>query len=335
MRSITLAALLVAALSAPAFAQQTPGYNLSMPGPDIAIGTEFDICLEAPPNSSLLLLVSDGLGSVPTKFGTLCLKVPFFLMIPITMPDSGILCFEACAVCGLIPPGMSFSLEFISAGPAPGQFGVSNCTTVTFFEGGACEPGSHVTFTQGAYGGNCNGNNPACLLQNNFANVFPNGLLMGDPDGIDADGIWALLLTSATAVKNFLPQGEARDPFDQDLVDPLDSAAGVLGGQLATAKINVAFDDAGLLDAWKSNPGGPPLGDLIFIEGVAEKLEYFTVREVIAFADLAVSGAATMPLDVDNDTIGDVTFQDLNVALTVLNENYDNGTVNNGNLAQP
>src|SRR5262245_25694568 len=159
MRYFIPAALLLAALSVPAFAQQTPGYVLSTPEGNVPIGVEFNICLEAPPNSTVFLLVSDAPGSVPTKFGTLCLQLPFFMIIPITMPDSGVVCFEACAVCGLVPPGMTVVLEFAAFGPDPGQVGLSNCRSMTFHEGGACEPGSHATFTQGAYGGNCNGNN--------------------------------------------------------------------------------------------------------------------------------------------------------------------------------
>jgi hypothetical protein len=334
MRQSLIAAFLVAAFSVPALAQQTAGVNLTI-NQFIPIGDEFELCLEGPPNSSVLLLVSNGPGSVQTKAGTLCLQLPFWLMIPLAIPDTGSICLPACTYCDQVPHGMSFMLQFVTMGPAPGQVGLSNCTSVTFVDGGYCNPGEHITFTQGAYGGTCNGNNPACVLQQQFPGVFPNGLLMGDADGIDGDGIFALLLTSADAVKAFLPQGGARDPFDQDATDPIDSAAGVLAGQLATAKINVAFDDAGALDPFKAVPGGPRLGDMIFVEDVHPKLLYRTVREVIHFADLAVSLEGTLPLDVDGDNLGDVGCEDLNVALTAVNENYDNGAGDHGHLADP
>lgn len=191
-----------------------------------------------------------------------------------------------------------------------------------------------MTYTQGAWGGTCAGDNPACLLQAHFDAVFPSGLLMGDQDGIDGDSEFALLLTSADAVKNFLPEGSTRKPFDIDDVDPTTSEAGVLSGQLTAAKINMAFDDAGLFDAKKSLPT-VKLGDLRYYSGVHALLLGMTVRDVIELTDQIISGAVPMPLDLDGDLAGDVSYDDLSVALDVFNNNYDNGDQNNLHFILP
>jgi len=47
------------------------------------------------------------------------------------------------------------------------------------------------------------------------------------------------------------------------------------------------------------------------------------------------SSVVPMPVDLDGDLVGDVTYEDLSHALTVLNQNFDNGTTNNYDLALP
>ncbi len=39
--------------------------------------------------------------------------------------------------------------------------------------------GDFCTRTQGGWGASCNGGNAGCILQNNFATVFPTGLTVG------------------------------------------------------------------------------------------------------------------------------------------------------------
>lgn len=78
------------------------------------------------------------------------------------------------------------------------------------------------------------------------------------------------------------------------------------------------------------------LCDLVFVAGVHSKLIGWTVRDLIGLADQAIAcelGAG--PFDVDGDSIGDVTFSNLNSALDVFNNNFDNCNTNNGNLELP
>jgi len=135
-------------------------------------------------------------------------------------------------------------------------------------------------------------------------------------------------------VENFLPSSAGPQALTQDETNPTDSTSNVFGGQLAAAKLNVDFDDAGIFDSMKSQTL-QKVGDLVFSDCVASALIGESVRDVIALADKAISGEILEPFDVDGDTIGDISFDDLNTALAKFNQNFDNGTVNEGCLEQP
>src|SRR5262249_46843065 len=154
--------------------------------------------------------------------------------------------------CDRVVPGFTLHVQFISLGPAAGQHGLSNPATFTFVDSGNCVPGQHIAFTESDYDGACPGSNAACLLLSHFATVFPQGLILGDPDGIDGDAQYAEVFTSAAAVQAFQPAASSLHPFFADALNPVDSEAGDLAGQLAIAKLNVGFDDAGALNPYKA-----------------------------------------------------------------------------------
>jgi len=310
----------------------TPGYVLDLPD-TVALGTSFDVCFEAPGGSLVFIVVSSSSGPLNTKFGTLCVGIPFITLWPLDMPAEGALCLRHDAGCDEALVGFTGYFQFVALGPNPGQYGISNSQCLTAVAGGACTP-QYATYTQGGWGAKCNGNNVACLRDAEFDNVFPGELILGDPDGDDADGIFALVLTDSQAVENFLPDGTTPEALAGDEVDPVNSSAGVLAGQLTAAKLNVGFDDADLFDSLK-DPAAGDLGDLIFVAGVADALIGESVRDVIALADKAISGEEQEPFDVDGDLVGDVSFSDISTALDVENSNFDNGNQNNGNLAEP
>ena len=312
------------------------GYEISAP-PIVAVGTPFGFCLYAPPNSTTVLLVGTEPGITPTKFGTLGLALPVPIIFIFPMPPTGQFCFPADrdVPCASDLIGATMYMQLIAIGPDEGQHGVSNRAAIQILDADACQsPGGLVTYTQGAWGGNCNGNNPACLLQANFVSVFPNGLILGDQDGIDGDSEFALVLTSSNAVKDFLPEGSTRKPFDHDAVDVTNSEAGVLSGQLAAAKINMAFDDAGVFDSQKAYLT-IKLGDLRYFDGIAEALIGMTVRDVIELTDQVISTAIPMPVDLSGGTLPVISYEDLSHALDVFNQNFDNGTINNLHFVLP
>jgi len=340
VRSITLAAVTAALAGVLSFGSAAqlgdPGYAIDSAS-IMTLGSPFEICFTAPPNSSVLLLIGTAPGSTPTKFGTLGLALPVQFLFVFPMNASGQFCLPPNRSVPCYPElaHVTMYMQLISVGPDPGQRGISNVKSIQIMDAGACSPpGQLVTYTQGAWGAKCNGGNAACLLQAHFASVYPNGLILGDPDGPDGDSEYALLLTSAQAVADFLPEGSTRKPFTKDDVDPTKSDAGVLSGQLAAAKINVDFDMAGLFDSQKSLPA-VKLADMIYVADVQPILFGRRVADVIALTDLVISGAVAMPVDLDGDSVGDLDYADLSQALDVLNQNFDNGTLNNHALALP
>jgi hypothetical protein len=74
---------------------------------------------------------------------------------------------------------------------------------------------------------------------------------------------------------------------------------------------------------------------MIFVSGVDPHLIGMSVQELIDLTEQCISGAVAMPVDLDGDLIPDVIYDDLSAALTVFNQNFDNGTVNNQHLAVP
>lgn len=302
----------------------------------VSIGEVFELCLHAPPSSTVVLLLSATPGSTPTKIGTLGMGLPLLAMITFPMPPSGQFCMPPDRNIPCYPEliNVTLYLQLAVIGDEPG---LSNTAAIKVVDTASCgEPGSFATFTQGAWGATCNGNNVACKLVAHFDTLFPNGLIVGDPDGADgdADGQYALVLTSAAAVAAFLPEGSSRQAFDHDAVDVTTSEAGVLSGQLTAALLNLAFDSAGIFDVYKSQTT-VFLTDLVFISDVHPLLVGRSVGEVVALANAAISGALPMPTDLDGDTVMDVTFEDLSSALAVFNTNFDNSTVNEAHLALP
>jgi hypothetical protein len=345
MRSILLASLPLALTlaSAPqALAGDcvgTPGYELLMPA-EVAIGKPFDTCITAPGNSFVLVLISASSNPIPTKYGTLCVNLPFLTMWHFVMPPSGNLCLPHLVECEPAVVGFTGHFQFVSIGPSPGTFGLSNGQSLTAIDDGSCddceelEQGDFVTFSQGGWGTKCAGNNPGCLRDEYFDVSLPGGLLLGDQDGIDGDNRFAVLLSTSKAVQDFLPSGGPSAKLAADVIDPTDKVGGSLAAQLAAAKLSVAFDDAGAFDSIK-NQTAVKLGDLVFAQDAPSKLLGWTVRDVIDLADRALSGELSAPIDVDNDGNGDVSLSELAGALDALNNNFDGGDANNGVLQLP
>lgn len=165
------------------------------------------------------------------------------------------------------------------------------------------------TQTQGGWGANPNGNNPATYLQANFASCFPNGVTIGCATGN------TLTLTSSNAVRIFLPSGSTPSQLPNDLVNPGGSYSNVLAGQLVAATISVTFDscdpDFGGASSW--------LGDATYVGGT---FAGWTVAEVIDAANQFIGGCG-----------GSYSASDFNEALSDLNENYVGGNTDNGNIS--
>jgi hypothetical protein len=164
------------------------------------------------------------------------------------------------------------------------------------------------TFTQGGWGAVPNGGNPGVYLHANFDAAFPSGITLGCTNTI----AW----TSAQAITDWLPSGSTADALPAgNIVNPTTDYNNVLVAQLLAATLNVGFD------AYDANftPSTDALGSRYFAAGPFAGM---TVNSVIAWANDAIGGC---------DDHGH-TYAEFNAALTSVNENYDNGTVDAGSL---
>jgi hypothetical protein len=199
------------------------------------------------------------------------------------------------------------------------------CRTVTI---GPCEGDSTCSFTQGGWGSTCppgqQGNpqstQPGCIRDNYLGEVFPTGLTIG----LDGEGLDSATWTDAQAVEQFLPTGGPVGPLGEDLVDPVDTPAGVLAGQILALKINVGLScDSVFLDLGMTESSSC-LGDYVIPEECpgddpADSCSRFaglTVAEFLDVADQALAGDSTV---LEPYKAG---YLDLNCTATWVNEHY-------------
>ncbi len=168
--------------------------------------------------------------------------------------------------------------------------------------GDDCDLTAYITFTQGGWG-SPSVSEPGTIRDTYFSQVFPGGLVVGS-------GSNTLTLTSAQNVEAFLPQGGTASPFNQSYIDVTTTSAGVLGGQLVAATMNVYFSEAGFLGT-----GTPALGHLVIVTGPFTGL---TVYELLDIANTAIGGGSTS-----------YSFSQINDALTALNENFNSSQPGN------
>ena len=173
-------------------------------------------------------------------------------------------------------------------------------------------PGNFRTQTQGGWGSSASGNNPGAYRDANFAAAFPNGVTIGT-------GNRTLKFTTSQAVDNYLPQGgSARVYTGQALVNPTSNQfRSVFAGQLLALSLSVGFDNH------DANFGASQahLSDLVINGGAFDGQ---TVGQILAAANAHFSGQATVysPAAISG-------------VLATINENFVDGTINNGSLRCP
>lgn len=170
------------------------------------------------------------------------------------------------------------------------------------------------TQTQGGWGASPNGNNPAVYMTNHFASVFtsPNYLTVGCSTGNK------LRLTSAQAVTDFLPSGSTPTGLPVGtLLNPGGSYSNVFAGQVVTLTLSVQFDLADPNFSFNSTH----LSDLIVSGG---PMIGMTVQQVLDEANKKLGGCSSS-----------YSFSDLNNTVDMINQNYDDGTSDNGYLHCP
>lgn len=176
--------------------------------------------------------------------------------------------------------------------------------TVEWYSPSNCDLKGYVTFTQGGWGSPSN-SSPGKIRDLYFNSVFPSGMTVG--------GKYKITFTSATAIKNYLPDGGTVTALTQNYTNPTTNIS-VLAGQITALKLNLFYSAAGHLGT-----NSTPLGDLIIVSG---PFAGYSVSQFLNFAEQVLGGGNT----------NGFTLSQINDAATSINENFDNGTVDKGFL---
>lgn len=164
--------------------------------------------------------------------------------------------------------------------------------------------GQFTTFTQGGYGTNCNGGNPGCYRDAHFDAAFPDGLIIGC-------GSNTLTFTTSAAVASYLPAGGGSALLSGAVVNPVGSR-GVLSSQLLALTLSVGFDVADP----NFSPSTTSFSSLTIKSGTFAGM---SIANFLQLANNIIGGCSTQ-----------YSLSAINEAATALNENFDNGTVDNG-----
>ena len=166
---------------------------------------------------------------------------------------------------------------------------------------------SFKTFTNGGWGANCHGTNAGCYLETHFATAFPNGLIVGCDR--------KLKLTSASAVTEFLPSSGTVNTLPIGMIiNPGQTYANTFAGQLVALTLNVRFDAND--PAFAAASGS--LGSLVIAQGL---FSGWTVNRFLDSANRVIGGCLSLH-----------ALSDWVQTATLINQNFDNGTVDMGFL---
>ncbi|HEX2865862.1 MAG TPA: SdrD B-like domain-containing protein [Ignavibacteriales bacterium] len=174
---------------------------------------------------------------------------------------------------------------------------------------GSCDLSGFLTYTQGGWGAAAHGKNPGSVRDKYFSQVFPSGLTVG--------GQYTMKFTTSQSIQNYLGGQGTPSKLTNNYTNPTSTESGTFGVQMVALTLNVYFDDAG-----KIGSNALELKDLVILSG---KFAGKTVSEFLALANRALGGEA----------ISGYTYSDFNDAATKINENFDNGTADEGFLTCP
>ncbi|NIM97599.1 MAG: T9SS type A sorting domain-containing protein [candidate division Zixibacteria bacterium] len=223
--------------------------------------------------------------------------------------------------------------ECITVSPPPGSHAYSvvvedaeGCTTSCRATLVATSCGLYCTLTMFEWGSECPADQqgdpmstePGCIRDHYFSDVFPEGVVIGDPEGPGSGTNWyAALWTSASAVEAFLSADGTPGVLTADLTDPVSTPAGELAGQILALRLNVGYSCGCIFDNLDLLPQVACYGYFGIPDACGNgKFDGITVNRFLAIADSAVGGL---------DVLGSygATLSDLNLTAACVNELYD------------
>ncbi len=199
------------------------------------------------------------------------------------------------------------------AGPGP-RWWFYSVNTIQECGGCQIQPGEFRTFTQEQYGLNASEHLAAAYRDALFRLAFPKGLTIGEGSNsgigqIEIERFYSLRLTSAYAVKNFLPQSGDPAVLNANYFNPTHNINEFLGNVVALY-LTIMFDktdnEFSLSEYY--------IADLIFAEGPFVDL---TVIQLLNEAQRVIGGGR----------IKQFSIQELNDAVKAVNKNFVNGEI--------
>ncbi len=178
--------------------------------------------------------------------------------------------------------------------------------TTSFGQTQGCA-GQFKTFTIGGWGTNCNGNNPGCYRDAHFDAAFPDGVAIGCGNN-------KLIFDSSAAIAAYLPAGGGPAVLPAGTFTNPTTSRGVLSSQVLAIALAVGFDNA--------DPN---------FSASNSSLASLTIKNG-TFAGMSVGDFLTLANNVLGGCSSQYTPAQLNETATAINENFDNGTVDNGVL---
>lgn len=200
-------------------------------------------------------------------------------------------------------PGLAPGMYSVTVTGSQGCSNTMSVTTSCDKKKDTCE---FRTQTPGGWGAPPRGNNPGAYLHANFADCFPNGLIIGCANTLE--------LTSAQAVTNFLPSGGQTALLPAgNMMNPV-GYGNVYAGHLTALSLSVVFDACDP----DFSPGSVTLGDAVLLSGM---FAGWTVQELLDESNNSIGGCGS-----------NYMAKKLKSALAMVNENFVDGDIDEGNV---
>ncbi|MFW5974730.1 MAG: LruC domain-containing protein, partial [Bacteroidota bacterium] len=152
-----------------------------------------------------------------------------------------------------------------------------------------CDLDGFTTYSKGGWGAPPRGNNPGAFMQQHFDDIYPDGLVVGDPNNN------TVTFETAQDLTDYLPgSGKPLNSgvLDSDFTNPL-RQLGNMTDQIVAAKLNRDYNEAGVL----GDNDNYTLGELIYVEG---PFKDYTVNEFLDMAEIALGGGGLNGFEVND-----------------------------------
>lgn len=141
-----------------------------------------------------------------------------------------------------------------------------------------CDLSGFTTYSKGGWGSPPAGNNPGALRDQYWDQVYPDGMVVGDPNN------YTITFSSGSDVRNYLPGGGQPQVLSKSWVNPgKRDKLGNMADQIIAARLNRDYNAAGFLGV---NPNYT-LGELVFLDGPFANM---SVNDFLDMAEIALGG---------------------------------------------